>query len=89
MELDWNSASNMPRTVGASPLQSLSGRLEALNALAASHRDQIIVHALDVGNHAQIEKLAQSLSGESLDLLINNAGIYTASHGRYFRQYRS
>lgn len=37
------------------------------------------MHALDVGNHAQIEKLAQSLSGESIDLLINNAGIYTAS----------
>jgi NAD(P)-dependent dehydrogenase (short-subunit alcohol dehydrogenase family) len=52
---------------------------KALNALAASHSEQIIVHALDVGDHAQIEKLAQSLSGESIDLLINNAGIYTTS----------
>lgn len=52
---------------------------EALNTLAASHREQIIVHALDVGNHAQIEKLAQSLSGEAIDLLINNAGIYNTS----------
>ncbi len=52
---------------------------EALNKLAASHNEQIIVHALDVGNHAQIEKLAKSLSGESIDLLINNAGIYTPS----------
>ena len=54
-------------------------RSDALNTLAASHREQIIVHALDVGDHTQIERLAQSLSGESIDLLINNAGIYTAS----------
>lgn len=54
-------------------------RSDALNTLAASHREQIIVHALDVGDHTQIERLAQSLSGESIDVLINNAGIYTAS----------
>ena len=52
---------------------------EALNTLAASHSEQIIVRALDVGNHSQIEKLAESLSDESIDLLINNAGIYNTS----------
>ena len=52
---------------------------EALNTLVASDSEQIIVHALDVGNHAQIEKLAESLSDESIDLLINNAGIYNTS----------
>ena len=52
---------------------------EALNTLATSHSEQIIVHALDVGNHAQIQKLAKSLSDESIDLLINNAGVYNTS----------
>ncbi|MEO7320215.1 MAG: SDR family oxidoreductase [Nitrosospira sp.] len=52
---------------------------EALNTLAANHSEQIIVHALDVGDHAQVEKLAESLSDESIDLLINNAGIYNTS----------
>lgn len=59
-------------------------RSDALNTLAASHDKQITVHALDVGDHAQIDRLAQSLSDESLDLLINNAGIYTASPKRAF-----
>lgn len=54
-------------------------RSGVLNTLAASHREQVTVYALDVGDHAQIERLAQSLSGESIDLLINNAGIYTTS----------
>jgi NAD(P)-dependent dehydrogenase (short-subunit alcohol dehydrogenase family) len=39
----------------------------------------VTVYALEVCDHAQIERLAQSLSGESIDLLINNAGIYTTS----------
>ena len=52
---------------------------DALNKLAAAYPSQVNVHALDVGNHAQIDELAQSLHGKSIDLLINNAGIYTKS----------
>jgi NAD(P)-dependent dehydrogenase (short-subunit alcohol dehydrogenase family) len=52
---------------------------DALNKLAGTHPDQVEVHALDVGNHAEIDELAQLLHGESIDLLINNAGIYTKS----------
>ncbi|MEO6423653.1 MAG: SDR family oxidoreductase, partial [Candidatus Nitrotoga sp.] len=33
----------------------------------------------DVSDHQQIERLAQELSDESIDLLINNAGIYPKS----------
>jgi NAD(P)-dependent dehydrogenase (short-subunit alcohol dehydrogenase family) len=55
-------------------------KADDLNALAAKHPAQVIVHALDVANHAQIDDLARSLSGESIDLLINNAGIYAESH---------
>jgi NAD(P)-dependent dehydrogenase (short-subunit alcohol dehydrogenase family) len=51
-----------------------------LNVLATKQPGQITVHTLDVENHAQIDELAHSLSNESIDLLINNAGIYAESH---------
>jgi NAD(P)-dependent dehydrogenase (short-subunit alcohol dehydrogenase family) len=52
---------------------------DALNKLAGTHPDRVEVHALDVGNHAEIDELARLLHGESIDLLVNNAGIYTKS----------
>lgn len=39
------------------------------------------IHQLDVGDAEQIRKLTAHLSGESIDLLINNAGIYPDSGG--------
>lgn len=53
---------------------------DTLNAMAARYPEQITVHPLDVADHAQIETLALSLTNESIDLLVNNAGIYTATH---------
>lgn len=55
------------------------GKADALNKLAARHPDLIKVHALDVTDHAQIDQLAHKLSGESIDLLLNNAGVYPAA----------
>ncbi len=59
------------------------GKADALIKLAAKYPDLIKVHALDVADHAQIEQLARTLAGETIDLLINNAGIYPAAdrHG--------
>jgi NAD(P)-dependent dehydrogenase (short-subunit alcohol dehydrogenase family) len=54
-------------------------KADALNKLAAQYPELLKVHTLDVADHAQIEQLAQTLSDESIDLLINNAGIYPAS----------
>ncbi|MER0215570.1 MAG: SDR family NAD(P)-dependent oxidoreductase [Nitrosomonas sp.] len=54
---------------------------EALNHLAAQYPDQITVHALDVTDHAQIDQLAQTLSEQPIDLLINNAGVYPLARG--------
>jgi len=54
---------------------------EALNRLAAQYPDQITVHALDVTDHAQIDQLAQTLSKQPIDLLINNAGVYPPERG--------
>lgn len=52
---------------------------DALKKLEAQYPDLVAVHALDVADHAQIERLAQALANETLDLLINNAGIYPQS----------
>ena len=51
----------------------------ALNKLAAQYPELIKIHALDVGDPAQIEGLGQALADETIDLLINNAGIYPDS----------
>ena len=50
-------------------------RPEAADALNALEGD-IQKHALDVSDFAQVEALGKSLKAESIDLLINNAGIY-------------
>lgn len=55
-------------------------KADALNALADRYPGQVVLRALDVADHAQIDELARSLSGESIDLLLNNAGIYGDSH---------
>src|SRR5450759_1650718 len=52
---------------------------DALNKLAAQYPKLIKMHALEVADHVQIERLAQVLADESIDLLINNAGIYPDS----------
>jgi len=57
----------------------LPEKSDELNRLAAQYPELIIVHALDVADHVEIERLAQLLADESIDLLINNAGIYPAS----------
>jgi len=55
-----------------------------LNKLAAKYPEQITVHALDVANHEQINRLAQTLANKSIDLLINNAGVYPGPKGSSF-----
>ena len=49
-----------------------------LTALAAAHGN-IKIHSLDVADFAQIDALAVQLKDESIDVLINNAGVYPAS----------
>lgn len=57
-----------------------------LKQLAARFREQVNIHALDVADHAQIELLSRELTEESIDLLINNAGIYPVNRGTSFHQ---
>ena len=57
---------------------------DALNKLAAQYPALIKIYPLDVADHAQIERLAQTLSNEAIDLLINNAGINPVSDASGF-----
>lgn len=47
-----------------------------LKALAFEHPETLKLHALDVANAEAIRALSSELSNESIDWLINNAGIY-------------
>lgn len=51
-------------------------RAPALSRLAADTAGRLSVHPLDVTNAAQVAALSAVLGDDSLDLLINNAGIY-------------
>jgi NAD(P)-dependent dehydrogenase (short-subunit alcohol dehydrogenase family) len=51
-------------------------RAPALSRLAADTAGRLSIHPLDVTNAAQVAALPAVLGDDSLDLLINNAGIY-------------
>ncbi|MFL9609787.1 SDR family oxidoreductase [Methylobacillus sp. Pita2] len=57
---------------------------EELLQLASRFKDLVSVHKLDVGNFHQVDELAASLSGQPIDVLINNAGIYPDSPTQFF-----
>lgn len=57
---------------------------DLLNRLVNQFPDRIQAHALDVTAHQQIEQLAQTLTGQPIDLLINNAGVYPPDSGDAF-----
>ena len=54
-------------------------KADALNNLAIQYTDGLTISKLELADHAQIERLAQTLENEPIDLLINNAGIYPKS----------
>lgn len=56
----------------------------ALNNLVEQNKGHIAVSSLDVAEHEQIERLSRELSSETIDLLINNAGIYPTSRSDGF-----
>lgn len=64
-EAGWRVIATCRKPLEASDLQDL----------AKSHK-ALTVHSLDVTDGAQIEALTTELKGTSIDILINNAGIY-------------
>ena len=56
----------------------------ALNDFVEQYKGFITVYSLDVAEYEQIQNLSLELSNESIDLLINNAGIYPTSRSDGF-----
>jgi NAD(P)-dependent dehydrogenase (short-subunit alcohol dehydrogenase family) len=49
---------------------------DELKKIAADSNERVSLHRLDVADLRQIESLARDLREESIDILLNNAGIY-------------
>ncbi|GAB4267149.1 MAG: SDR family oxidoreductase [Methylomicrobium sp.] len=57
---------------------------DRLQELAERYPDNVQIEALDVSDFAQIDSLSTRLSGEAVDILINNAGVYGDKSGHGF-----
>ena len=55
-------------------------KADALRELVTSHLGRITLHTLDVLDQAEVDKLADVLKDQPIDLLINNAGIMGSEH---------
>jgi len=51
-------------------------KADALQRLKLKQGEMLSIHALDVADFARIDQLAKQLSGNTIDVLINNAGVY-------------
>jgi len=59
---------------------------KALNRLADQYKDRFSIHRLDVRELAEIDQLSHKLQDLSIDILINNAGVYPhAQNGEFGR----
>lgn len=59
---------------------------EALNRLADQYKDQFSIHRLDIRELTEIDQLSHKLQDLSIDILINNAGVYPhAQNGEFGR----
>ena len=63
-----------------------------LNSLSADDGGSLRLVPMDVTDHARVEAVAEELSGESLDMVINNAGTYgpkSAFEGMHYQSLES
>ncbi len=56
----------------------------ALKQLTSDHPGLLSVHALDVADFEQIDRLATELASQEIDLLLNNAGVCLDAHNNGF-----
>ncbi len=57
----------------------IPAKAKELDKLAAGSGGRVTVHALDVADGKAINALGQALRAESIDVLLNNAGVYDPS----------
>ena len=62
------------QVIACSRKPAAANELQVLSA-----QGQLIIEELDVVDFAQIDRLAEKLEGQAIDVLINNAGIYRGS----------
>lgn len=74
-EAGWRVVATCRRPENAQALQDL-----------AKHHTNLEIHALDVADHAGIDRLAGALQGQAIDVLLNNAGIYGDNERNDFGQ---
>ena len=63
-----------------------------LKALDSHHADRLRRIQMDVTDHLRLEAVAEELAGQSLDILLNNAGTYgpkSAFEGMYYQSLES
>ena len=58
---------------------------EGAAALINLNPSNVTIHRLDVDNHEEIKALAATLSGEAIDVLINNAGLWIGDDEHFGR----
>jgi NAD(P)-dependent dehydrogenase (short-subunit alcohol dehydrogenase family) len=58
---------------------------DSLLSLAQLANGRVSVHVVDMNELATIQALAYELRGESIDVLVNNAGIYGSDNNRFGR----
>ena len=58
-----------------------SGKAGNLEALGRDSGGNVTIHGLDVTSREQVRRLADSLKGEPIDILMNNAGVYGSRDG--------
>lgn len=58
-------------------------KADELNDIAKKHNN-IEIHKLDVSDFNNIEALGKSLKERSIDILLNNAGVYGSDKGQFF-----
>lgn len=56
-------------------------RADALNRLSQGTEGRVSVHAMDVADDASVRAAAEALGGETVDILINNAGLLATDKG--------
>ena len=74
-----------PRQYSADGWRVYAGtrNLDSANGLQGLDQDLVSIHQLDVDDHDQIKHLSSELSGISIDLLINNAGMWIGENENY------
>jgi len=74
-EAGWNVIATCRNPANATDLQDL-----------AAQYDNLSIKALDITDHAAVDALAAELSGQPIDVLLNNAALLGKFPGQYFGQ---